>query len=142
MKERASFAGKLSDGTVQKLGHTVAPPHHHTSTSTSELILDLRVVSRLGEPKADAGLTTDEQQPTKVPATVVELEMGGLTRHLYVPCHSHGSTLHYYHVRKYADLMVFGVIASFMFALFLLETWGPICERYGTLVTRPQHRQC
>lgn len=125
MEERANFSDKVSDGPVQKLGNTVAPPHH---TATSELLLDdLRVLSRSGEP--DVGLSTD-QQP-RLPATVVELEMGGLTRHFYVPCHSHKNTLHYYHVRKYADLMVFGVIASFMLALLLLETWGPICERYG-----------
>ena len=121
MEERTGLLDRLSDVPVQRLGNTVSP--HQTPTSGPRIDGFHHMLSE--EPAKPTGLP-------KLPATIVELEMGGLTRHIYLPCQSHKSTLHYYHVRKYADLAVFGVLASFIIILLMIEMWGPIGERYET----------
>lgn len=120
MKEHLGFLDRLSDAPVRRLGHTVSIGNQPTTSQSP--IDDLH---RPGEDPAGAIGHIEE------PPTIVELEMEGLSGQVYLPCHSHQKTLHYYRVRKYADVMVLGVVVSFVALLLIIELWDSIRERYG-----------
>lgn len=130
--QRLGFLDKLSDAPVRRLGHTITsarPATTYQPPVVDDTIVDdtIPVIRKLG----DEPLVVESARPPHPPSkpTLVEVDMEGL----YLPYHTHENTLHYYRVRKCADLLVFGALVGFVCIILLVELWQPICKRFGLL---------
>ncbi|KAI1506088.1 hypothetical protein F5X99DRAFT_180467 [Biscogniauxia marginata] len=63
-------------------------------------------------------------------ATIVEMETKASSEsYTYVPCMSQHGTKYYHRVRKHTDVLVVGIVLSFVAIVLLIELWNPICQR-------------
>ncbi|KAI1261549.1 hypothetical protein F5Y18DRAFT_201348 [Xylariaceae sp. FL1019] len=84
--------------------------------------------------KEETKAINEEWEPE---ASIVELETKASRESwVWIPCVSRGKKLHYKRVRIYADMLVVGVVLSFVAILLVIELWTPALRRFRRLRTR------
>ncbi|KAI0147515.1 hypothetical protein GGR57DRAFT_253796 [Xylariaceae sp. FL1272] len=76
----------------------------------------------------------NEEWEPEPEASIVELETkASRDSWVWIPCVSSGKKLHYKRVRIYADMLVVGLVLSFVAVLLVIELWTPVIQRIRRL---------
>ncbi|KAI3320783.1 hypothetical protein HD806DRAFT_217363 [Xylariaceae sp. AK1471] len=111
-----------------------SPPKGSPRRTKSSYITSLAHHWTNKSPFADSSIVREETRAStedwEPEATIVEWETkASRESYIWIPCFSHGKTLHYHRVRVYADMLVVSLVLSFIAVVLVIELWKPIVAR-------------